>query len=78
MVVPAPKIETAKREDATPPWRAPYAPTREAEEDTSVDVTAYGLTDYDEFTLQIKPASGAVLAIERISPFNVAAETDLG
>ena len=44
----------------------------------SVDVSTYGLTDYDEFTLQIKPASGAVLVIGRRIPSNIVAETDLG
>ena len=44
----------------------------------SVDVSGYGLTDYDGFTLQIKPASGAVLVIGRRIPSNIAAETDLG
>jgi archaellin len=29
----------------------------------SVDVSGYGLTNYDEFMLQIKPASGAMFII---------------
>ena len=44
----------------------------------SVDVSAYGLTTYDDFTLQIKPASGAVLVLGRRIPSYVAAEMDLG
>ena len=43
-----------------------------------VDVSAYGLTDYDSFMLQIKPASGAVLSVGRTIPANLSAEMDLG
>ena len=44
----------------------------------SVDVSGYGLTDYDEFILQIKPATGAVLAIGRRIPARIETVMDLG
>ncbi len=44
----------------------------------SVDVSTYGLTDYDDFILQIKPGTGAVLAIGRTVPARVEAIMDLG
>jgi flagellin FlaB len=37
----------------------------------SVDVSMYGLTDYDDFILQIKPAIGAVMSIGRKVPSRV-------
>ena len=44
----------------------------------SVDVSGYGLTDYDTFILQIKPAQGAVLVIGRTIPARVETFMDLG
>ena len=44
----------------------------------SVDVSTYGLTDYDDFTLQIKPAIGAVVSIGRTVPARVETIMDLG
>ena len=44
----------------------------------SVDVSTYGLTDYDEFILQIKPATGAVVRIGRAIPARVETIMDLG
>ena len=44
----------------------------------SVDVSAYGLTDYDDFILQIKPATGAVVSIGRVIPARVQTIMDLG
>ena len=46
--------------------------------EVSVDVSTYGLTDYDDFILQIKPGTGAVLAIGRTVPARVEAVMDLG
>jgi len=44
----------------------------------SVDVSTYGLTDYENFILQIKPATGAVLSIGRMVPARVETAMDLG
>ena len=44
----------------------------------SVDVSTYGLTDYDTFILQIKPATGAVLSIGRTIPARIETFMDLG
>jgi flagellin-like protein len=44
----------------------------------SVDVSTYGLTDYDDFILQIKPGTGAVLSIGRTIPARVETIMDLG
>ena len=46
--------------------------------EVSVDVSTYGLTDYDDFILQIKPGTGAVMAIGRTVPARVEAVMDLG
>ena len=46
--------------------------------EVSVDTSTYGLTDHDSFTLQIKPASGAVIRIERKIPADLAAVMNLG
>ena len=44
----------------------------------SIDVSTYGLTDYDDFILQIKPAIGAVVSIGRTVPARVEPIMDLG
>jgi archaellin len=44
----------------------------------SVDDSRYGLTDYDDFILQIKPATGAVVSIGRTTPARVETIMDLG
>jgi archaeal flagellin FlaB len=44
----------------------------------SVDVSTYGLTDYDDFILQIKPAVGAVVSLGRTVPARVEPIMDLG
>ena len=44
----------------------------------TVDTSTYGLTDYDEFAVQIKPAVGAVVNIGRTIPAKVEAIMDLG
>ncbi len=44
----------------------------------SVDVSSYGLTDYDDFILQIKSATGAVVGIGRAIPARVQTIMDLG
>ena len=44
----------------------------------SVDVSTYGLTDYDDLILQIKPAIGAVITIVRTVPARVEPIMDLG
>ena len=44
----------------------------------TVDTSTYGLTDYDDFILQIKPASGAVLSIARTIPAKIEVFMNLG
>ena len=44
----------------------------------SVDTSSYGLTDSDEFTLQVKPPKGAVVAVNRTVPTTIGAIMDLG
>jgi flagellin-like protein len=44
----------------------------------SVDTSGYGLTDADEFTLQVKPPRGAVVALNRTVPKTIGATMDLG
>jgi flagellin FlaB len=44
----------------------------------SVDVSTYGLSDGGQFTIQIKPASGTVITVQRWVPANIGTVIDLG
>ena len=43
-----------------------------------VDVSTYGLTVYDEFAIDVTPASGSALVISRSIPSNIKTRMDLG
>ena len=43
-----------------------------------VDVSTYGLTDRDEFTINVDPATSAVLVTTRSIPANIKTQMDLG
>ena len=43
-----------------------------------VDVSTYGLTDGDEFAVQVKPPSGAVLNLARSIPARIEDVMDIG